>query len=135
LKLLPKNKFDFAPFPALMEISEEKIQPILPQLLFWIADMNWPIATSMVKVLIRFPDSVVPLIRERLKPTETDEDWKFFIIVDLLPALPITSQELLVESIERILNTPTDEEVSCCVREAAKNYMNKRGRRVCQRNT
>lgn len=120
--LIPKDKFDFAPFPELMEISEEEVKPILPDLLYWIADMNWPIAIEMVKVLARFPDSVIPLIKELLKPTEKDEDWKYFVITDLIPALPAESQELLAQSINRILNVPTDGEVDCGVWEVVKDY-------------
>ena len=120
--LIPKDKFDFAPFPELMEISEEEVNPILPDLLYWVADMNWPIATEMVKVLARFPDSVTPLVEELLKPTEEDDCWKFSIILDLIPALPTGARELLTESIRRILNTPTDGEVDCGVWEVAREY-------------
>jgi len=121
--LIPKDKFDFTPFKTLMEISEDKVQPILPELLFWVADMNWPIATTMVDVLARFPDSVIPLIEELLKPTETDEEWKYFVIVGLIPALPTDSQKLLEKSIKRILDSPTDGEVHGCVLEVVKNYV------------
>jgi len=120
--LIPRDKFDFAHFPELMEISEEEVKPILPDLLFWIADMNWPIATEMVKVLARFPNSVIPLIKELLKPTEKDEDWKYFIITDLIPAFPTESQELLAESIKRILDAPTDGEVDSEVWHVARDY-------------
>ncbi|MDR2940650.1 MAG: DUF5071 domain-containing protein [Clostridiales bacterium] len=43
-ELIPKNKFDIKPVPILMEISESEILPILPDLLFWMADMNWLVA-------------------------------------------------------------------------------------------
>ena len=120
--LIPKDKFDFSPFPELMEIGEEEVKPILPELFYWVADMNWPIATEMVKVLVRFPDSVIPLIKELLKPTEEDDDWKWFVIVHLIPALPTESQKLLAGSIRRILDAPTDREVYGEVWEVAKNY-------------
>jgi len=120
--LIPKDKFDFTPFKTLMEISEDKVQPILSKLLFWVADMNWPIATTMVDVLARFPDSVVPLIEELLKPTEMDEEWKYSAIIGLIPALPADSQKLLEKSIKRILDSPTDGEIHEGVLEAIKDY-------------
>ena len=121
--LIPKDKFDFSPFPELMAINEEEVQPILLDLLFWIADMNWPIAIEMIKVLARFPDSVTPLIKELLKPTEKDDCWKFSLVLHLVPTLPKKSQEQLVESMKRILDAPTDGEVDCGVWKVAKDYL------------
>ena len=120
--LIPKDKFDFEPFPALMEISEDEVKPILPGLLYCIADINWPIAVEMLKVLVRFPDSLVPIIKEILKPYETDEEWKFFIITHLIPELPKDSSILLVEDIKRIIDSPTDAELHGDVTEVAKDY-------------
>lgn len=122
-KLVPKDKFDFEPFPALMEINEDEVKPILPKLLFWVADMNWPIATEMIKVLVRFSDSVVPFIKEILGPAETDEEWKYFILSDLIPRLSTTSQELLLESVKRIYVSPTNGETQSNVWEMAKEYI------------
>jgi len=125
-KLIPKDKFDFEPFPALMIITEEEVKPILPKLLFFVADMNWPIASEMVKVLVRFSESVVPLIKEVLKPTETDEEWKCFIILALIPELSANSQELLLETVQRICDNPTNGETRGDVWEIAKNYIDRR---------
>ncbi|MCL2621390.1 MAG: DUF5071 domain-containing protein [Defluviitaleaceae bacterium] len=127
-RLIPKDKFDFTPFTTLMEINEDEVQLILLELLSWIADMNWPIADAMLGVLARFPDSMVPLIKELLKPTETDEDWKWSIIVGLMPILPPKSQILLRDSIKRIIDSPSDGEVYGGVWEVAKNYMQKHDR-------
>ena len=121
--LIPKNKFDFEPFPELMLISEEKVMTILPGLLFCIADMNWPIASEMVKVLARFPNSVVPFIKEILKPAEMDEDWKSFIISGLIPELPREAQALLMEDVQRISCSPTRGEIGAYVNEVAGNYI------------
>lgn len=124
-KLIPKDKFDLTPIPTLMEIGEDEIRPILPDLLSWTADMNWPVATEIVKVLVRFPNSVIPLIKGILKPTETDEDWKWFIISGLIPEFPISSQTLLTEDIERIINNPTEGEIFSEVPEQARDYIEK----------
>ena len=125
-KLIPKDKFDIEPIPTLMKISEDEVKPILPELLFCVADMNWPIAAEMVKVLARFPNSIIPLIKEILKPTETDEEWKYFIITDLIPKLPQNSQMLLSNDIARIIDCPTDEE-KCSVWRVAKKYREELG--------
>ena len=121
-ELIPKDKFDQKPFHKLMEISEEEIQPILPELLSWMADVNWPIAKDIVRVLTRFPNSIVPLIKERLKPSERDEDWKYFIISSLIPQLSKDAQILLDNDISRIITHPTDNEIHAEVWNIAKDY-------------
>ncbi|MCL2353445.1 MAG: DUF5071 domain-containing protein [Defluviitaleaceae bacterium] len=122
-KLIPKNKFDFEPLPILMEMGKDEIEPILFDLLFWVADMNWPIAPEMVKVLIRFPDSIVPLIKEVLSPSETDDDWKWFIITGLIPELPRESQRSLMGDLRRIINNPTEGEIHSEVPEVASSFV------------
>jgi len=124
-KLIPNDKFDLTPFPVLMVISEDKVKPILPKLLYCIADMNWPIASEMLKVLARFPDSIVPLIKTVLMPTVTDEEWKYFIIMDLIPMLPAPSQGLLFTDINRITVNPTNSEINGDVWEVAMEYVTK----------
>ena len=121
--LIPKDKFDLSHFPELMDISEEEVKPILLDLLFWTADLNWPIATEMAKVLSRFPDSVTPLVKELLKPTEKDDCWKFSLIVGLVPNLPEKSQKQLAKSMRRIVDAPTEGEVDCSVWEVSKDYL------------
>jgi len=119
--LIPKNKFDFSSFPKLMEFSENEIIPILPELILWIADMNWPIADEMVNILIRHPDALTPVIKKKLQPTETDVELKYFIITDLIPKLPANFQKLLLMDIERIIDNPTNDEKTD-VLGAAKDY-------------
>jgi len=125
--LIPKDKFDLTTISSLKEISEEKVQPILSELLFWVADMNWPVAREMVDVLVRFPNSIVPLIKNILKSSEKDEEWKWFIITGLIPRLSECFQKLLLEDVFRIIENPSDSELSGDVWRIAKNYMDEIG--------
>ena len=122
ISLIPKNKHDLEPISQLMVINEDEIKPILPELLYWIADMNWPVAQEMINVLIRFPNVVAPLIKEVLNPSETDGEWKYFIITNLLPRLPTITQKLLLEDVKRIQSNPTDSEKYSAL-EAAEIYI------------
>ena len=45
--LVPKNKFDFSGMEELMKLSDEEIEPVIPELLAWMKDMNWPVAKEM----------------------------------------------------------------------------------------
>ena len=123
-ELIPKDKFDLEPFPKLSGLREDEIQPILRDLFNWTADMNWPIMDNVVDILVRFPDSVIPLIKELLEPTETDEDWKNSVIIRLIPRLPVNIQrKYLLDDIKRIVLAPTDSEIHSDVQYVAENYM------------
>ena len=110
LRLIPKNKFDSSTLNELMQISEDDVKIILPELLGWIADFNWPIAKNISQVLARFPNSLTPLIKNALSFTETDNMLKYWIIAELLPMLPESTQKALLTDIERICCYPTNEE-------------------------
>ena len=49
--LIPKDKFDVSSFEQLMALNDAEIDPIIPELLKWIQDMNWPVAPSVIKVV------------------------------------------------------------------------------------
>ena len=53
-RLIPQNKFDTSTIKQLERIKTEQISTISMQLLEWIADMNWPVAQELIKVLPRF---------------------------------------------------------------------------------
>jgi len=107
IKLVPKSKFDNSTIPQLMSLSEDDITPILPKLLNWIADFNWPIASDVCKVLAKFPENITPLLIEALTPESDDEDLKYYIINHLIPLLPREYQKKLIPSLKRIHLTPT----------------------------
>ena len=108
--LIPKDKHDKSTISELMRISEEEVIPILPQILDWIADMNWPIATDMIKVLIRFPNSLVNPIKQALAPKSEDVMLKYWIIKELLPQLTYEAQYALWVDFVRISENPTEVE-------------------------
>ena len=128
---IPKDKSDLSTIPILIEMDEDDINPILPELLTWVADMNWPVAAEMAKVLVRFSNSAVPHIKEILKPMQKDEEWKWHIITGLLPQLQPNSQKLLMEDINRVIHSPTDSEIASDVQEQAKSYTRKISEDAC----
>lgn len=71
-KLIPKNKFDDSAIAGLMGLHDEEIDAILPELSEWIADFNWPIAKKVNMVLLKHPQKIMPIIKNRLRGEETD---------------------------------------------------------------
>jgi len=108
--LMPKHKDDTSTVERLMELTEEEIRPILPALLEWAADMSWPVAPQMVKVLAQFPNSITQIIKQILSPEADDNILKHRIISELLPQLPYETQYQLWPDFARMADRPTDKE-------------------------
>ena len=109
--LLPKNKFDTSNIEKLMLLSEKELKEILPELIYWIADFNWPVASKLIPVLVKYPNSIVPVIKNTLSLQEKDAELKYFIILELIPRLHLEYQKELIEDIDRIAKKPTEEEL------------------------
>ncbi|MFJ6211704.1 DUF5071 domain-containing protein [Lysinibacillus sp. NPDC092081] len=58
----------------LKKLDRDKILPLLPNLLEWIQDMNWPVASSILELLLTFPEEIVPHVQNVL--SSDDENWK-----------------------------------------------------------
>lgn len=71
--LVPKNKFDSSNIERLKHLTDNEIEPILPSLLEWIQDCNWPVAGDILPVLALHQSALVPLIHRVLSPHEKDD--------------------------------------------------------------
>ncbi|MCL2399337.1 MAG: DUF5071 domain-containing protein [Defluviitaleaceae bacterium] len=113
--LVPKNKFDTSTINSLMMLSESKLAQILPDLILWIADFNWPIAAELIPILAKYPSSIIPVIKETLEVQQNDTILKYWVISKLIPNLSSVYQLMLIDDIKRIIlnpsNSETDEEV------------------------
>lgn len=107
LRLLPKDKFDISTIGELVRLKEEEIQKILPELINWIVDANWLVATPVAIVLAKNERVVLPYLIKLLAPEHEDDEFKFFIINLLVPMLSTTAQAELLPSILRIYENPT----------------------------
>lgn len=121
--LLPKSKFDFSQMEKLNMLSDEEIEPILPELLAWMKDMNWPVAKEMPELLSRHQAVLIPCIIEALQPEQWECDWKYYIISCLLPLLEEEYLDKLKPCLERIAKNPTQAEISEEADRAAQDFL------------
>jgi len=105
-KLIPKHKFDEGVIAGLKELSFEQLRPIIPELLEWLQDMNWPIAKPIADILKPFADRMTPQIIEILRTN--DSMWELWILVTLART---TTDPLLLNEIERIAKFPSKIEI------------------------
>ncbi len=116
--ILPKDKFDTASIEELKNLSPEEFDKLIPHLLEWLKDMNWPVAAPIAKLLSTKGKELTEPIRTILKSDDTI--WKKWIISDLLCHTKPEIRISLKEEIFRITNNPTKEEIDEEVVEAAR---------------
>ncbi|WP_237690761.1 DUF5071 domain-containing protein [Paenibacillus caui] len=91
---------------------------LIPQLLEWLQDINWPIAEEIAKLLLEVPKETIPHIKDVLKTN--DNIWKEWCLRYLVSKFP---QHLIIEfepELIRIAYNPTKGEELEEVNETAK---------------
>lgn len=101
---IPKDKFDVAAVERLALACPEQISGIERPLLEWIADINWPVAKELIKILPKYYKEIVPAIVVLLLNKEEDIYLKISIVEHLLPRLPNDSFIELSSVIEYMAN-------------------------------
>ena len=119
----PKHPSDLEAVRALVKEPSEKLRPILPALMEWLKDMNWPVAQALLPLLVREQDETACIAEDILKPEQPDDVWKYWIVSAFAPGLSPKNQQKLKEKIRRIACQPTPGEHAEEVDEVAKAYL------------
>lgn len=120
--LLPKDKFDHEAIQRLSRRPPEELVLLLPELLEWTADINWPICRDAIELILTIPEHIIELIRKILQTT--DEGWKCTCLDYVVPGLPLEQQQQrLRPELERIAYKPTQEETDEGTRGSAKEVL------------
>ncbi|WP_100330418.1 DUF5071 domain-containing protein [Bacillus xiapuensis] len=104
-KYLPKNKHDFDRVHKLKKMDRTELLPLLPGLMEWVQDMNWPIAEEVAQLILTFPNEIVPLVKEVFKTN--DDVWKYWCLEILVHRLPMESRQLFKDDLIRLIERPT----------------------------
>ena len=107
--LIPRNKMDFNRVEKLKKQDRNKILPLLPDLLVFTQDMNWPVAPAILEILLTFPKEVIPHVQDVL--SSDDDNWKWFILHFLVLELPAESKVHFKEYLRRVAENPTENEL------------------------
>ncbi|WP_257219599.1 DUF5071 domain-containing protein [Paenibacillus sp. LK1] len=106
---LPRDKHDYEAVRKLSELSNEELRDIIPELMEWLQDGNWPIARSVEDLLLRFGEELIPHIQNVFKTK--DPQWEYFMLTGLIRRLPSRYLIVLKVDLERILKNPTEDEM------------------------
>ncbi len=102
-EMLPKHKFDTDRAEALVALGHPAVEPILPELLAWLQDMNWPVARVIQPFLAQIGAPLAPHVRAAL--ASQDHIWKYWILTQILAESPDLT-ELFREDLERLAWSP-----------------------------
>jgi hypothetical protein len=106
---LPQNKHDVEQARALVALGFPGVEPVLPRLLEWVQDMNWPAAQVLAPFLAGIGKPLPPHI-ERVLRTD-DLAWQDFILSGVVSRSPELIEELRPQ-LERLALSPTSAEVA-----------------------
>jgi len=107
-QLLPRHKSDSAGARSVIALGFPAVAPVLPDLLEWLQDGNWPVSHSIGVFLASLPEQMAPLIWGVLKGN--DDQWKYWCIVRLISAMPPKIAEQFRLELTRLADQPTHAE-------------------------
>jgi len=118
--LIPQTKFDTNRAEQVVAAGYPAIEPILPELLEWIQDCNWPVAQILAPFLGTIGTPLLPHIRRILA---TDDDmWKYWTFTYLVQGSPDVAAALR-EDLQRYADSPTPDEAAEGLSEIAQNIL------------
>ena len=101
----PKVCYSEATAVVLTRIGYPRIKDIIPDLLRWLQDINWPGAYEIAKLLASIGKPVVPYIKDILRGT--DDTWQLWVIkyvIDEWPKEFVVEIQSELEYLTRIIN-------------------------------
>ncbi|WP_270168596.1 DUF5071 domain-containing protein [Paenibacillus sp. SYP-B4298] len=106
LNLLPRDKHDFERVNELKKLDNNDLIKLIPELVKWLQDINWPIAYEISRLLLTIPQETIPSVINVL--TGHDDIWKEWCLRYFVMDLPRELRDQnLQEQIERIAYRPT----------------------------
>ncbi|MBD3678851.1 MAG: DUF5071 domain-containing protein [Rhodobacteraceae bacterium] len=105
---IPTDKHDAAAVARAREIGVPALGPILPELLEWTQDCNWPVAREVSDLLSGAGPEIIPHLRQIL--ASNDGCWKFSVLCDLVPFLDRDVLSALQTDLRRLAKDPTDDD-------------------------
>jgi hypothetical protein len=118
---LPRNKHDVDKVEEIKKLDKNILVSLLPELLVFTQDMNWPVAPGILEILLTFPKEIVPHVHAVL--SSDDDNWKWFILHFLVIELPLESRVQFKEYLTRVAETPTEVELAEELDEIAKEIL------------
>ena len=116
--LLPQHKADVKHASAIVARGYPSVAPVLPELIAWLQDCNWPVAHVLAPFLATIGTPLLPEIRRIVQTT--DDIWKYWVLAGVVAESPDLAHALR-DDLTRLASAPTAgeaaEEVDLMARE------------------
>lgn len=122
-KYLPRHHLDNFYVDEMMELTEEEIKPILPELLDWTKDMSKAIAQQLIPVLLKNPKGLESIIVKILDDQKIDAIWKYNIIFYVIKGFNLENKKNFEKTLKRIVEKPNKWEIKYEVVEIAQKVL------------
>ena len=107
-ELLPRDKLDLDNARAVVALGYPAVATVLPDLLEWLQDCNWPVSRPIGDFLATLPEEMAPLIWNVLRGD--DHIWKYWCIVRLISVMPVGVAEQFRTELTRLAENPNGAE-------------------------
>ena len=105
----PKHSNDFEAVEWIKNADISQVELMLPKMLVWTQDSNWPMCRTVSKLLPRFESLLVPYIIDILN--YDDDTWKWHLICCTLTYFSPEFIEQIRPALLRIRDSPTKGEI------------------------
>ncbi|MFJ7648311.1 DUF5071 domain-containing protein [Lysinibacillus sp. NPDC097279] len=120
-RFLPSNVYDVDKVEEIKKLDRETLVSLLPELLVYTQDMNWPVAPGVLEILLTFPEEIVPHVQAVL--SSEDDNWKWFLLHFLVIKLPVASKVQFKDYLLKVAENPTKMELAEELDEIAKEIL------------
>ena len=121
--LIPKNKFDIDFIKRLRGSDINKIWPIVPALLEWLQDANWPVAEFIIEYFSPYVNDIKKDIITILR--SEDEMWKYWVMLCLIFNFPGHLDNDILTAVRHLRDNSTNLEKEAGVDELAEEILEK----------
>lgn len=102
--LVPITKYETGKASALVALGFPAVEPVLMQIVGWLRDSNWPVASVFQPFLASIGQPLAPYVRVVL--AGEDDGWKYSLLNGVVGHSSELAQALRHE-IERVSNRPS----------------------------
>jgi hypothetical protein len=123
--LLPTTKHETDKASALVQLGWPAVAPVVPQILEWLQDSNWPVSQVFQPFLVSIGPSIARQVSAVL--SRQDGNWKYNLLSTVVSQSPGLARALRPQ-LERLAEHPSADEVAEQVDVAAKEILVATGR-------
>lgn len=102
--LIPATKFETEKASALVKLGFPAVEPVIPQILEWLQDLNWPVGHVFQSFLSSISQPLAPYIRAVL--LGQDDGWKQSLLIAIVYKSPELAHALRPE-LEHVAKNPS----------------------------